>query len=157
MFKPRVGYEDDLKVRSLKEKNHLKGNNQWIIILCIPLPWQIWNLFIIPESVPVKMNSEMKLSQLMSVLWNLQSCSSVSIISQDTKTGNNGSCTECGWKSMRFVPVSACGPTHLRTFQFYYAHRNFLWLIPIVTLSKYTKSVSATMIQNIKFDNWNKH
>lgn len=55
------------------------------------------------------------------------------------------------------MPVSACGPTHLRTFQFYYAYRNFLWLIPIVTLSKYTKSVSATMIQNIKFDNWNKH
>ena len=46
---------------------------------------------------------------------------------------------------------------YVRAFHSSSAQRTFLLLILIVTLSKYTKSVSATMTQNIKFDNQNKY
>lgn len=46
---------------------------------------------------------------------------------------------------------------YARAFHSFSAQRTFLLLILIVTLSKYTKSVSATMTQNIKFDKQNKY
>ena len=57
---------------------------------------------------------------------------------------------------MRLMPVHA-HRIYVRAFHSFSAQRTFLLLILIVTLSKHSKSVSATMTQNIKFDNQNKY